>query len=63
MINREKALILHPEAEKKLIQERMKIKVKHKAHELYVRSGRIPGNDLTHWLEAEKLVKKEMIFY
>lgn len=26
------------------------------AYELYEKSGRIPGHDLEHWLEAEKIV-------
>lgn len=26
------------------------------AHELYEKSGRIPGHDLDHWLEAERIV-------
>lgn len=26
------------------------------AHELYEKSGRIPGRDLENWLEAEKIV-------
>jgi len=26
------------------------------AHELYEKSGRIPGRDLKNWLEAEKIV-------
>jgi hypothetical protein len=26
------------------------------AHELYEKSGRVPGHDLEHWLEAEKIV-------
>lgn len=26
------------------------------AYELYEKSGRMPGHDLEHWLEAEKIV-------
>ncbi|BCB97130.1 hypothetical protein JZK55_20520 [Dissulfurispira thermophila] len=26
------------------------------AHELYEKSGRVPGRDLDNWLEAEKIV-------
>ncbi len=26
------------------------------AHELYEKSGRVPGRDLENWLEAEKIV-------
>lgn len=32
-----------------------------KAQEIYEKSGRIPGRDLTNWLEAERWVKGTML--
>ena len=31
------------------------------AHELYEKSGWIPGRDLENWIEAEKIVKSRII--
>lgn len=31
-----------------------------RAHELWVKSGSIPGQDQKHWLEAEAQLKKEL---
>lgn len=29
------------------------------AHELYEKSGKVPGRDLDNWLEAEKIIKAQ----
>jgi hypothetical protein len=31
-----------------------------KAQELYEKRGRIPGHEMDDWLEAERIVKKEL---
>jgi hypothetical protein len=34
--------------------------IQKKAHEIYSGRGHLPGNDLTDWLEAEKIVRGEL---
>jgi hypothetical protein len=34
--------------------------IKKKAFEIYLKKGSTPGRDLDNWLEAERIVKKQM---
>lgn len=34
--------------------------IRKKAQELYERNSRKPGHDLDNWLEAERIIKKQM---
>jgi len=49
-----------PEGKRKAPQEEISRRVEKKAYELYEQKGRVPGQDMDNWLEAEKLVKNEM---
>lgn len=44
----------------KLSDEEIATCIKKKAHELWEQKGRIQGQDLEIWLEAEKIVKSGM---
>jgi hypothetical protein len=41
--------------------EELRQRVEQKAYELFERRGRDPGHDLEDWLEAERLVKQELV--
>lgn len=42
-------------------QEDLYALIAQKAYELYEQHGRIEGRDLEHWLEAERLVKEQVL--
>jgi len=41
-------------------EEQLREAVSKKAQELYKKSGNKPGHDLDNWLEAEKIVRKQL---
>lgn len=41
-------------------KDKVREMVQKKAYELYQKRGCTPGNDLSDWLTAEKLVKQEL---
>ncbi len=48
------------ESQKALTQEALNQRIKEVARELYKKRGGGPGHELDDWLEAERLVKKEL---
>ncbi|MEO0093061.1 MAG: DUF2934 domain-containing protein [candidate division WOR-3 bacterium] len=46
--------------EKKITADEFIARVRMKAYELYEKRGYVHGKDLDDWLEAERIVKKEL---
>jgi hypothetical protein len=55
-----KSLELAKYSNSTMSQEDISALVGKKAHEIYEKSGRKPGNDLKNWLEAEKIIKGKL---
>ncbi len=45
---------------KSVPQSEMEKMIRDKAQEIYQKNGCQPGSDLANWLEAEKIVKREL---
>jgi hypothetical protein len=43
-----------------LFGESITDKIRRRAQELYEKRGRVPGNDLGDWFEAERQIKEEL---
>lgn len=41
-------------------QEQVNEMIRKKAQEIYEKNGRKPGRDMDNWLEAERIVKKQI---
>jgi len=41
-------------------QDQLTDMIRKKAHELYEKSGKKPGRDMENWLEAEKIIKRNI---
>ncbi|OGF45450.1 MAG: hypothetical protein A2231_01380 [Candidatus Firestonebacteria bacterium RIFOXYA2_FULL_40_8] len=62
IVNPEKALILHPEIRKQTLKAKIKLEAEKKAYELFEKNGRAHGNDLAHWLEAERELIRQHVW-
>ena len=41
------------------VQDDLSEAIRHRAEEIYIRSGKIPGRDLENWMQAEKEIRLE----
>ncbi|OGF45717.1 MAG: hypothetical protein A2452_13325 [Candidatus Firestonebacteria bacterium RIFOXYC2_FULL_39_67] len=62
MSREDKALILHPEVTRQVLKAKIKLEAEKKAYELFERNGKTHGNDLAHWLEAEKELIRQYVW-
>lgn len=58
----EKQVYSKKESQKSLSQEELNQKIRETARKLYEKRGGGPGHELDDWLEAERIVKKELFF-
>jgi hypothetical protein len=54
-----RTVLIHPEGDRKALQEKLLQEIRKKAYELFEKSGRKHGNDLAHWFQAEKEILDE----
>ncbi len=51
---------LNRTSEVSISKEQANEMIQKKAQEIYEKSGRKPGRDMDNWLEAERIVKKQL---